>query len=71
MNIYTPLFLDGDKEVAGKFLVIAKTEEEAVAKIKKVLENESMIAYLLPYQYWTPFSGKVKITVTVDGILVL
>jgi len=71
MNIYTPLFLDGDDEVAGKFLVIAENETDAIEKTEAVLQNSDMLPHLLPCSHWTPFAKKVRINVIVDGILCL
>lgn len=71
MNIYTPLFLDGDNEVPGKFLVIATDVDDAIQKTVEVLIKEEMAPYLYPYSHYTPFANKVRINIPINGILCL
>jgi hypothetical protein len=71
MNIYTPIFLNGDKEVEGKFLIIAETEEEAILKANAILIKKDLFESLFPYSHWTPFANKVRINIVIDGILIL
>jgi len=69
-KIWTPMFLDGNNKVAGHFLVIAETKEEADKKAEAVLKIETMAPYLYPYKHYTPFNECI-VNIPVDGIICL